>query len=85
MVCTFFGHKDTPDYIAEDLKRAITDLIENKGIDKFYVGNNGNFDRLVYLTLKDLSLVYNISYEVVLAYFPTEKTAFDCQSCCRTP
>lgn len=74
MVCTFFGHKDTPNGIAEKLKETIKELIENHNVDKFYVGNNGNFDRLVYLALKDLTTVYKISFEVVLAYLPTEKS-----------
>jgi hypothetical protein len=30
MVCTFFGHRDTPQEIKADLKNLLVDLIENK-------------------------------------------------------
>ena len=44
MICTFFGHKDTPKEIEPVLQASIIDLIENHGADEFYVGNNGSFD-----------------------------------------
>ena len=44
MICTFFGHKDTPQNILPVLRTVIIDLIQNKNVDLFYVGNNGNFD-----------------------------------------
>ena len=47
MVCTFFGHRDTPRIAELILKEKIIYLIENKNVDKFYVGNNGNFDFMV--------------------------------------
>ncbi len=70
MVCTFFGHKDAPSTIKENLMQTIIDLIENKNVDKFYVGNQGNYDRMVYLILKELSTSYPINFEIVLAYIP---------------
>lgn len=42
--CTFFGHKDTPTQIKPLLKAVLVDLIENKNVDTFYIGNQGNFD-----------------------------------------
>ena len=39
--CTFFGHRDTSKEIEPMLKSALTDLIENKRVDMFYVGNEG--------------------------------------------
>ena len=54
MTCTFFGHKDTPDHMKEEIKKVITHLVEHNGVDKFYVGNNGNFDFLVQKILNEL-------------------------------
>ena len=77
MVCTFFGHKDTPKEIEPTLRSTLIDLIENKNVNVFYVGNNGNFDIMVRHQLEDLSKTYNINYSVVLAYLPTEKNKYD--------
>ena len=52
-VCTFFGHKDTPQEIEPILKKFLLELIENKGADIFYVGNQGNFDTMVRKNLKN--------------------------------
>ena len=77
MVCTFFGHKDTPKEIEPTLRSTLIDLIENKNVTVFYVGNNGNFDTMVRHQLEDLSRIYPITYSVVLAYLPTEKNKYD--------
>ena len=77
MVCTFFGHKDTPKEIEPTLRSTLIDLIENKNVNVFFVGNNGNFDTMVRRQLEDLSHVYPITYNVVLAYLPTEKNKYD--------
>ena len=69
MACTFFGHKDTPYDIKDNLHKILIKLIEEKGVNNFYVGNHGNFDRMVLSELKELSKLYpQISYSVVLAY-----------------
>ena len=77
MVCTFFGHKDTPKETEPTLRSTLIDLIENKNVNVFYVGNNGNFDTMVHRQLEDLSQTYPITYSVVLAYLPTEKNKCD--------
>ena len=77
MVCTFFGHKDTPKEIEPTLRSTLINLIENKNVNVFYVGNNGNFDTMVRRQLEDLSYTYPITYSVVLAYLPTEKNKYD--------
>ena len=77
MVCTFFGHKDTPKEIEPILRSTLVDLIENKNVTVFYVGNNGNFDTMVRRQLEDLSHTYPVTYSVVLAYLPTEKNKYD--------
>ena len=77
MICTFFGHKDTPKEIEPTLKSTLIDLIENKNVTVFYVGNNGNFDTMVRCQLEELSQTYPITYSVVLAYLPTKKSEYD--------
>ena len=77
MTATFFGHKDTPKEIEPILRSTLIDLIENKNVNLFYVGNNGNFDTMVRRQLEDLSQLYPITYNVVLAYLPTEKNKYD--------
>ena len=77
MVCTFFGHKDTPKEIEPTPRSTLIDLIENKNVTVFYVGNNGNFDTMVRRQLEELSQTYPIEYHVVLAYLPTEKNRYD--------
>ncbi|MBQ6624325.1 MAG: hypothetical protein IIX39_00710 [Clostridia bacterium] len=77
MVCTFFGHKDTPKEIEPTLRSTLIDLIENKNVAMFYIGNNGKFDTMVRRQLEDLSRTYSITYNVVLAYLPTKKNKYD--------
>lgn len=77
-VCTFFGHRDTPDEVAPVLKSTLIDLIENQGVDIFYVGNHGKFDFMVYKALKEFKEIYPyIKYSVVLAYIPKHKSECD--------
>ncbi len=68
MTCTFFGHKDSPQSIKPLIKSAIIELIEQKGVNEFYVGNHGSFDSMVKSILAELSEMYPIKYYVVLAY-----------------
>ena len=71
MTCTFFGHSNCPDSIKADIYDSIIYLIENKNVTTFLVGNQGNFDRLVLLTLQVIQSEYrHIRYSVVLAYMP---------------
>ncbi len=77
MTCTFFGHKNTPDKIISVLKNSLIYLIKQKGVNLFYVGNHGNFDYIVYKTLKDISKEYSIAYRVVLAYLPEKQQDYN--------
>ena len=70
MICTFFGHRDCPSQIELSLKQQIINLIENYSVDTFYVGNNGNFDKIVYKTLSSLKCTYEIKIYVILEYLP---------------
>lgn len=74
MICTFFGHRETEQEIVPVLKSILVDLIENKKVSVFLVGNSGDFDNMARAVLKALSCVYpHIKYFVVLAYRPIEK------------
>ncbi|MBQ3593173.1 MAG: hypothetical protein II982_02295, partial [Clostridia bacterium] len=70
--CTFFGHRDTPKEVEFLLRDTIENLIQYKNVNKFYVGNQGNFDVLVRKVLIEMKKEYpEIQYNVVLAYIPT--------------
>ena len=74
MTCTFFGHRSVLKEVEPLLTATLIDLIENKNVDRFYVGNHGGFDFMVQIKLKDLRKRYpHIKYYVVLAYIPTKK------------
>ena len=73
--CTFFGHRSTPLNLKESIKEKITELIEQHGVELFYVGNHGQFDSMTLSSLKELAKIYpHIKYYIVLAYYPKEKS-----------
>lgn len=75
--CTFFGHRDCPASIKPQLHLLLIDLIENKKVDTFFVGNQGNFDRLVCSVLHELSQKYtHIEYTIVFSYLPKSPSSF---------
>lgn len=77
-VCTFFGHRECPNTINPKLREVLVDLIENHGVDMFYVGNQGQFDAIVRSTLRELQNDYpQIGYAVVLAYMPGERNDYE--------
>lgn len=76
--CTFFGHGNAPKEIESVLRLTLIDLIENKNVISFYVGNHGGFDSMVRKNLSDLKNDYpHINYAVVLAYMPGKRDEFD--------
>ena len=76
--CTFFGHRDSPETIKPKIRAAVIDMIENHGVTMFYVGNQGNFDRMVRSVLKEVTTAYpGVGYAVVLAYMPSTKKRAD--------
>lgn len=73
MICTFFGHSDCYGLDKQILEDSIKNLIHN-GVNTFYVGNQGEFDRIVHRLLRQLKKQHpHIQYSVVLAYLPKEK------------
>lgn len=75
--CTFFGHRDTPEEIEPILKRSIINLIENEKVTRFYVGNQGGFDLMCRNILIELSDLYDIKYDIVLAYIVGKKQNYE--------
>ena len=76
MICAFFEYKDTPESIRPLLESAVKKIIERYSDTTLYVGNNGNFDRMVLSVLKSLSQDFpTIFYAVILTYLPTGKSA----------
>lgn len=73
MTCTFFGHADATEEVKGKLLEVIVDLIIKEGVDTFYVGNHGNFDKMAYSVLLELSEVYEIKLHVVLSAVPVGK------------
>lgn len=69
--CTFFGHRDCPSSIKGKLYEEVERLICNHGVDTFYVGTQGSFDRMAYAALVELRQRYRyIKVYRVLAYMP---------------
>lgn len=78
MTCCFFGHKDARSDIYPKIIDAIKCLITEHNVSYFLVGNQGSFDRMVLKALRQLKREYPyISYNVILAYMPTEKHEYD--------
>lgn len=68
MICTFFGHKDTSWEIKSVLRATLIELIEEKQVSTFFIGHQGNFDRIAKTVLKGLKQEYpNISFWVVIS------------------
>ena len=71
--CTFIGHKDCPVEMFDKLYYEIEKLILKENVRVFYVGTNGNFDRMVYQVLEKLESKHTITIHVVLAYLNIKK------------
>lgn len=77
MICTFFGHRDAPYSITEKLCQFIEHLIVDRGIDTFYVGNNGNFDSAATAVLAKMQKKHPyIRCFTIVAYMPKPQDTF---------
>ena len=78
MICTFFWHSDAPDSIEPLVQKVVFDLIVEKRVTKFYVGSQGNFDRIARQVLKKAKQRFPfIECLVVLAYMPINRSSYD--------
>lgn len=70
MIATFCGHREV--YVKDVYKNVymiIKDLIENKGVDTFYSGNMGEFDKLCEKAVRSLKTKYDIKLYWISPYF----------------
>ena len=73
--CTFFGHRNSPDSIEGKLYEVIEGMIIDEAVQRFYVGNQGNFDRIVCAVLDELRKKHtHIQCVNVLAYMPDKNS-----------
>lgn len=69
MTCTFFGHRDFKNENIDKLRCVVRDLIENQGVNNFYVGHQGNFDWCALVVLREMKEMFlHIDYKVVLSH-----------------
>ncbi|MBQ7875457.1 MAG: hypothetical protein IJ306_09960 [Oscillospiraceae bacterium] len=79
--CTFFGDSHCGDSVYSCLLAVIEKLIATEKVSTFYVGNNGNFDKLVQKALHQIKQEHTgVNCYTVLAYLPGEKKEFDLPS-----
>lgn len=73
MTCALFGHHNASDSITAPLNAMLEYLIETEHIEKFLVGNQGNFDRIAFrvLTQAVIPKYFWVEYRVILAYMPS--------------
>lgn len=77
MICTFFGHGDAPQSISNNIKKAILSIINDYGVNKFYVGNHGSYDNMVISILKELAKTnLELKFYIVLAYLPQKEDTY---------
>ncbi len=80
MNCMFLGHRDAGGEVKETIKTAILHLVKKERVDRFLVGNNGNFDFCVQCVLKELKEAgVDIDFCIVLSH-PEEKALSNNQS-----
>ena len=71
--CTFLGHRDTKEEIEEKLSREIERLIVEEKVNLFYVGNQGNFDKMVIRLLEEYKLEFSHIEDFVVTAYPRLK------------
>ena len=59
-VCSFFGHRDTPqtDELKEKVRETVERLIVEEGVDTFLFGSRSKFDELCHIVVTELKEKY---------------------------
>ena len=65
--CTFFGHRMILENITEELCAAVEKMINEFGVDCFYVGCNGRFDEIALRVLDKVAEKYRVKHYIVLS------------------
>jgi len=69
MNCILFGHRNAPSSLREPLKAEILKLIDEERINKFYIGNNGDFDYLGQCVLREVACARaGVNFYIVLSF-----------------
>lgn len=69
-----FGHSMVPGNILPLVQGTIRSLLADDPETEFLVGNQGQFDGIVYHVLKSLEEEFpDVQYKIVLAYMPGQK------------
>lgn len=66
IACTFAGHREMWDNIADELEETILDMIEQEGVSRFYIGENGEFDALCAKTVRRIKKTRYSHVELIL-------------------
>lgn len=70
--CFFIGHRDAPESLLPAVRAAAEKLIREQGVNDFYVGSRGSFDRLAAAVMRELRESHpEVRLYRVLAYLPT--------------
>ena len=68
VVCVLCGHREFREEIGVGLLPALENLVAGCGVDSFFLGSQGGFDRAALVALRELKRRHpHISYTVVLA------------------
>ena len=67
MNCVFFGYGQTTIDVYDRIKSEILKMVDDNGVKRFLVGNNGRFDAMVQKALKEISKERDIEYSIVLS------------------
>ena len=82
MTCTFFGHRDFSAKNIGILREVVADLIKNHGVNEFFVGHQGNFDKCVVTVLREMKVLFpHIKYAIVLSTIEKDALPLYCQGC----
>ena len=58
MACVFWGHSDAPQHIFPQIEAAVEKLIVSGMSNEFFVGNQGQFDRMALAVLRRMKERY---------------------------
>lgn len=72
--CCFMGHRDAPDGLYPLLRKEVERYILQCGVNRFFVGTYGNFDRMAASVLGEIKARYpHIRFYQMLAYPPEQE------------
>ena len=77
-ICSFCGHRDADSSLRSQIKTAVIDLIENKGITTFYSGGMGAFDGMCESVVRELKRAHPLKLYLIAPYM-TQKINRDGQ------